>query len=246
MTPHTDFALDSGPSVPTPLLPPSPMLSDALQVYHPHAAGIDIGETEHWGAVPPGGDPHPVRRFGPCTAALDARADWLIDGGVTTGARASTGGSWIPVCDLVEARGVQVLLSDPRQAQRVPGRPHTDRRDGLWRQRLQTYGLLAGALRPEAHVGVLRRSLRHRQRLLTYAAHHMQPRHQACAQMHRKRTPVVREITGGTGMALLTAILAGERDPQRWAKLRTPHGHHDEEDSAQALQGPWRAAPLSA
>ena len=177
MTPHKDYGL--APRPPAPLLPPSPVLADALQVCHPHAAGIDIGAAEHWVAVPPGGDPHPGRRFGTCTAALDALADWLLDGGVTTVAMESTGVYWIPLFELLEARGVQVLLIDPRQAKRVPGRPKTDRLDCKWLPRLHTYGLLAGAFRPDAHVCVLRSSLRHRQMLLTSAAHHRQPRHKA-------------------------------------------------------------------
>ena len=155
------------------------MLSDALQVCHPHAAGIDIGEAEHWVAVPPGCDPQPVRRFGTFTVDLDALADWLIDCGVTTVAMESTGVYWIPVFELLEARGVQVLLIDPRQAKRAPGRPKTDRLDGQWLQRLHAYGLLAGAFRPEDQVCVLRGSLRHRQMLLTYAAHHIQHMHKA-------------------------------------------------------------------
>ena len=97
MTPHKDFCLDPGPSTPTPTVPPSPALSDALQICHPHAAGIDIGEAEHWVAVPPGCDPQPVRRFGTFTADLDALADWLIDCGVTTVAMESTGVYWIPL-----------------------------------------------------------------------------------------------------------------------------------------------------
>jgi transposase len=229
-----------------PLLPPSPLLSEALQVYPPHAAGIAIGEAEPWVAVPPGCDSQPVRRFGTCTADLDALADWLLDGGVTTVAMESTGVSWIPLFALLETRGVQGLLIDPRQAKRVPGRPTTDRLDGQWLQRLHTSGLLAGAFRPDAHVCVLRRSLRHRQMLLTSAAHHMQPRHKALAQMHLTRTQVVSAITGVTGMAILKAIIAGERDPQRLAKLRNPHCHHAEDDIAKALQGPWRAAHLFA
>src|SRR5439155_5126538 len=157
-------------------------------------------------------------------------------------ALASTGGSWMPVFELLEARGFQGLLMEPRQATRVPGRPHTDRLAGKGRQRLPTYGRLAGALRPEAHVCGLRSALRHRQRLLPSAAHHRQPRHQAWAQMHRTRTQGGSASPGVTGMA----ILAGERDPQRLATLRHPHGPHAEEDSAQALQGPWRAAHLLA
>ena len=177
MTPHKDSCLDPRP--PAPPLPQSPVLSEALQVCHPHAAGIDIGEAEHWVAVPPGCDPQPVRRFGTFTVDLDALADWLIDCGVTTVAMESTGVYWIPLFELLEARGVQVLLIDPRQATRAPGRPTTDRLDGQWLQRLPTYGLLAGAFRPEAHVCVLRGSLRHRQMLLPYAAHHMQHMHKA-------------------------------------------------------------------
>ena len=96
MTPHKDYCLDLPPSVPTPLLPQSPILSDALQICHPHAAGIDIGEAEHWVAVPPGCDPQPVRRFGTFTVDLDALADWLIDCGVTTVAMESTGVYWMP------------------------------------------------------------------------------------------------------------------------------------------------------
>jgi len=111
---------------------------------------------------------------------------------------------------------------------------------------LHTYGLLAGALRPDAHVCVLRSYRRHRQRLLTYAAHHIQHMHKALEQMHLKLTQVVSEMTGVTGMAILKAIVAGERDPQPLAKLRNPHCHHDEDAIAKALQGPWRAEHLFA
>jgi transposase len=118
-------------------------------------------------AVPPDRAPQPVRRFGTFTVDLDVLADWLIDCGITTVAMESTGVYWIPLFELLEARGVQVLLIDPRQAKRAPGRPKTDRLDCQWLQRLHTYGLLAGAFRPEAQVCVLRNSLRHRQMLLT-------------------------------------------------------------------------------
>jgi transposase len=179
MTPPTDSGLDPPPPAPPPLLPESSVLSEALQVCHPHAAGIAIGEAEPGGAVPPGGAPHPVRRFGTCTVDRDAVAAWLIDGGVPPVAMAATGVSWMPLCALLEARGVQVLLSAPRQAKRVPGRPQTERLDGKGLQRLHAYGLLAGAFRPAAQGGVLRGSWRQRQRLLTSAAHPMQHLHQA-------------------------------------------------------------------
>lgn len=244
MTPHKDYILDPRP--PAPLLPPSPVLADALQVCHPHAAGIDIGEAEHWVAVPPHCDPQPVRRFGTFTADLDALADWLLDCGITTVAMESTGVYWIPLFELLEARGVQVLLIDPRQAKRAPGRPTTDRLDCQWLQRLHSYGLLAGAFRPADQVCVLRSYLRHRQMLITSAAHHIQHMQKALEQMNLKLTQVVSDITGATGMAILKAIVAGERDPQRLAKLRNAHCHHDEADIAKALQGTWRAEHLFA
>jgi transposase len=187
-----------------------------------------------------------VRRFGTCTVDLDALADWLMDWGVTPVALASTGVSWIPLCALLEARGVQVLLIDPRHAKRAPGRPKTDRLDGQWLQRRHAYGLLAGALRPADQVGVLRASLRHRPMLLTSAAPHMQPMQKALPQMNLKLTQVVSDITGVTGMAILKAILAGERNPPRLAQLRHPHCHHDMDDMAKALQGNGRAEHLLA
>jgi len=222
------------------------VLSEALQVCHPHAAGIDIGEAEHWVAVPAGCDPQPVRRFGTCTVDLDALADWRMDCGVPTVAMASTGVSWMPWCALLEARGVPVLLLDPRHATRAPGRPHPDRLAGTWLQRLHTYGRLAGAFRPADPVCGLRSSLRHRQMLRTSAAHPMQHRPKALPQMHRTLTQVVRDLTGVTGMAILTASVAGERDPVTLAPLRNPHGQHEADDIAKALPGPWRAEHLCA
>jgi transposase len=246
MTPHKDFFLDPPPPAPTPMLPESSVLAEALQICHPHAAGIDIGEAEHWVAVPPGCAPQPVRRCGTFTVDLDALADWLMDCGVTTVAMASTGVYWIPLCELLEARGLQVLLIDPRQAKRVPGRPKTDRLACKGRQRLHTYGLLAGAFRPADQVCVLRGYLRHRQMLLTYAAHHIQHMQKALQQMNLKLTPVVSDVTGVTGMAIIRAIIAGERNPQRLAQLRNPHCHPDTDAIAKALQGNWRAEHLFA
>ena len=244
MTPHKDFFLHPRPS--TPPSPQPPARTGPLQVFNPHAAGIDIGEAEHWVAVPPDRAPQPVRRFGTFTADLDVLADWLIDCGITTVAMESTGVYWIPLFELLEARGVQVLLIDPRQAKRAPGRPKTDRLDCQWLQRLHTYGLLAGAFRPEAQVCVLRNYLRHRQMLLTYAAHHIQHMQKALQQMNLKLTQVVSDLTGATGMAILKAIIAGERNPVTLATLRNAHCQHDEDDIAKALQGTWHAEHLFA
>jgi transposase len=159
---------------------------------------------------------------------------------------ASTGVSWMPLFALLAARGVQGLRSDPRQAKRVPGRPQTARLDCPWLPRLHADGLLAGAVRPAHQGGVLRGYVRHRQRLLPDAAHPMPQRHKAFEQMHRTLPQVVRAITGVTGRAILQAILAGARAPPRLAQRRHPPCHHTADDSATALQGTWRAAPLLA
>ncbi len=158
MTPSKDAFPEPCPPVPT---VPQPIVlrpSSSLPLYNPHAAGIDIGEAEHWVAVPPDRAPQPVRRFGTCTADLDALADWLLDCAVTTVAMESTGVYWIPVFELLEARGLQVFLLDPRQAKRAPGRPKTARLDCQWLQRLHAYGRLAAAFRPADQICVLRSS----------------------------------------------------------------------------------------
>ena len=155
-TAHSLWPCPSSPRSSAPAIPPARRRAPGLP---PHAAGIDIGDAEHGVAVPPHGDPQPVRRFGTCTTDLDALADWLLDCGVTTVAMESTGVSWMPLFERLEARGVQGLLMEPRHAKRVPGRPQTDRLDCQWLQRLHSSGLLAGALRPADQGCVLRSSL---------------------------------------------------------------------------------------
>ena len=156
----------------------------------------------------------------------------------------STGVSWIPLFELLETRGFAVLLVDPQQVQKIKGRPKSDVHDCQWIQRLPTFGRLAGACRPDDHVCVLRRYLRQRAMLLTSAAQHLQHMHKALTQMHSKLQPVVRTITGVTGLAIVRAILAGARDPVKLAQLRDSRCKHDDATIARALQGTWRDEPL--
>jgi transposase len=187
-----------------------------------------------------------VRRFGTCTVDLEAIADWLLDCHITTVAMESTGVYWIPLFEVLEARGFQALLIDPRQAQRAPGRPKSDPYDCQWLQRLHAYGLLAGAFRPDDQVCVLRAYLRQRHMLITSASQHIQHMQKALEQMNIKLPEVVSDVTGVTGMAIIKAILAGERDPVRLATLRDRRCQHSEEQIAKALQGTWRAEHLFA
>jgi transposase len=215
-------------------------------VLNPHAAGIDIGAAEHWVAVPPEADPESVRCFGTCTADLEALAAWLQASGVTTIALESTGVYWVPLFELLEARGFQVRLVDARQTRAVPGRPKSDARDCQWIQRLHSCGLLQGAFRPDDQVVVLRSYLRQRQMLVTYASEHIQHMQKALEQLNVKLPEVVSDVTGVTGMAIIKAILQGQRDPLQLAKLRHPRCKQDEQAIARALYGNWRAEHLFA
>ena len=178
-----------------------------------HAAGIDIGAQEHWVAVSPDSDSQPVRRFGACTADLEALASWLQQCGVQTVAMESTGVYWIPLFELLEAQGFAVVLADAREVQRAPGRPKTDVQDCQWLQRLHTYGLLAAAFRPPEQICVLRSYLRQRAMLVTYASQHIQHMQKALTQMNLKLQHVVSDVTSVTGMAIIKAILSGEHNP---------------------------------
>jgi transposase len=139
-----------------------PGLPPQLAAVNLHAAGIDIGAEAHFVAVPPSDDPQPVRSFGAYTADLEAVADWLATCGITTVALESTGVYWIPLFELLETRGFEVLLVDPHQVQQIRGRPKSNVYDCQWIQRLHTFGLLASAFRPADQVCVLRSYLRQR------------------------------------------------------------------------------------
>jgi transposase len=237
---------------------PSP---EPLRVANPHAAGIDVHAAVHWVAVPPdhvppksvgattGGatnvPPH-VRHFGACTADLELLADWLHQCGITSVAMESTGVYWIPLFELLERRGFVVYLVDPRQPKHAPGRPKSDVLDCQWIQRLHSYGLLTASFRPEDQVVVLRGYLRQRHMLIRYAGQHVQHMQKALEQMNVKLPEVVSDITGVTGLAIIKAILTGEREPRELAKLRHERCHRTEAEIARALHGNWRAEHLFA
>jgi transposase len=242
----------------SPSSPPDPATDALLQTLHPHAAGIDVGATEFWVCVPPSAvaslsalsvpavlPPH-VRRFGPFTPDLHAIAPWLQQCQVTTVAMASTGVSWIPLYDLRESAGFQVLLVDPRQVQRAPNRPKTDVHDCQWIQRLHRLGLLTAAFRPEEPLRVWRAYQRHRTTFIEDAGRHLQRLEQALEQMHVKLPAVVSDLTGVTGMPILRAIVRGERAPKELATLRDHRCKERAATIAQALQGTWQPEHLFA
>ena len=236
---------------------PDPAMAVLLQPRNPHAAGIDIGATELWVCGPPAAPPPSspdapaplplnVRRFGAFTADLHAIAAWLRQCQGTTVAMASTGVYWIPLYDLLERAGFQVLLVDPRQVQRAPNRPKTDVHDCQWIQRLHSLGLLTAAFRPEEPIRVWRAYQRHRAALIEDAGRHLQRIEKALEQMHVKLPAVVSDITGVTGMGIVRAIVRGERDPKSLARLRDHRCKASEAVIARALQGTWQPEHLFA
>ncbi len=212
-------------------------------VIQPDAAGIDIGATEIYVAVPPDRDPEPVRCFATFTSDLHALADWLEHCRVRTIAMESTGVFWIPLFQILEARKLQVCLVNARHAKNVPGR-RTDVSDCQWLQYLHSVGLLRASFRPNAAVCAVRALLRHRDSLIEMSSRHIQHMQKALSQMNLQIHHVISDITGATGMAILDAIVSGQRDPYALAKLRDRRIKASEETVIQALIGDYRAEHL--
>jgi len=228
-----------------------------LVVRNPDAAGIDVHSDMHMVCVPAAavvpqgteateGLPANVRRFGANSCDLNAIADWLTACAVTTVAMESTGVYWIPLFELLEARGFEVYLVEPGQLAHCGARPKTDVLDVQWIQRLHTYGLLRPSFRPPDSIMALRGYHRQRQMQVRYAASHVQHMQKALEQMNVKLSAVLADITGLTGRRIIEAILQGERDPQKLAALRDIQCHNDVTTIGQALEGTWRPEHLFA
>jgi transposase len=212
---------------------------EQLALVHPNAAGLDIGVAEIWACVPPDRDAEPVKVFDTFTPDLHRLAAWLIACGVDTVALESTGIYWLPIFEILEARGLQVQLVNARHIKHVPGRK-SDYLDCQWIQKLHALGLLNGSFRPDAEICALRAYLRQRALLIEHRAAHILHMQKALHQMNLQLPQVLNDITGETGLAILRAIVAGERDSLRLAQLRNPGCKSSEEMIAKALTGDWK------
>src|SRR6202040_2555295 len=184
----------------------------SLEVLHPDAAGIDIGNESHYVAVPPSRDNQPVRCFGCTTAELRAMADWLKQCEIRTVAMQSTGVYWIAVYDILEQSGLEVYLVNARETKNLPGRK-SEVQESQWRMKLHTYGLLRNSFRPSQEVRTMRTYWRQRNDLVRAAGRHIQRMQKALTQMNIQLANVLSDVSGITGQAIVKAILAGERDP---------------------------------
>lgn len=210
-----------------------------LPVMRPDAAGIDIGATEIFVAVPANRTNENVRSFPTFTQDLYVLADWLKQCGIQTVAMESTGVYWIPLFQILEERGFEVCLVNARHVKNVPGR-RTDVSDCQWLQFLHSVGLLRASYRPEQEVCAVRSLLRHRESLVQMAATHVNHMQKALDQMNLQLHHVISDIVGQTGLAIVDAILAGQRDPHILAKLRNDRIKATEEVIAKSLVGDYR------
>src|SRR3989454_6517285 len=210
-----------------------------LEVMHPHAAGIDVGNSTHYVAVRPDRDPDSVRRFECFTADLHRLADWLQQCGVTTVAMQSTGVYWIALYEILDARGLDVYLVNARHTKNLPGRK-TDVQESQWLLKLHTYGLLRNSFHPSAAIRVVRTYWRQRGDHVRAGSTCIQRMQKVLTQMNIQLANVISDLSGWTGQRIVRAILAGERDPETLAALSHPGIHATHAEIAKSLEGTWQ------
>src|SRR6266853_3859821 len=210
-----------------------------LEVVHPDAAGIDVGNASHFVAVPPDRDEPPVREFGSWTADLRRMAEWLKRCRIRTVAMQSTGVYWVALQEILEHEGFEVYLVNARGTKNLPGRK-SDVQECQWLMKLHTYGLLNNSFRPTEEICVLRTYWRQRDDHVKSASASIQRMQKVLTEMNVQIANVITDISGVTGMAILNAILGGERDRYKLAELADPRVKASKEEIAKSLEGNWR------
>lgn len=210
-----------------------------LGIINPDAAGIDIGSREHYVCVPADRDKKNVRKFEAFTSSIKEMAAWLKQCGIKTIAMESTGVYWIPLFQILETSGFEVMLVNARHAKNVPGRK-TDVEDCQWLQRLHSYGLLNGSFRPEDQICILRSYTRQRDRLIKNSKTHVHRMQKAFNEMNIQLHHVISDITGVTGMNIIKAIISGERNANKLAELRDGRINSSSQTIIKALEGDYR------
>lgn len=217
--------------------------TEGLQVANPNAAAIDIGCSEHWVSVPASRAERTTQRFGCCTTELNCLADWLEQCGVDTVVMEATGNYWVVLYDILEARELKPVVVNPRYAKNMSGKKG-DIPDCQWMQKLHTYGLFANSFRPSQEIRVLRAYLRQREMLVGAASQEIQHMQKALTEMNVQLANVISDITGETGLTIIDAILAGERDARALAKRKGPRIVASLATLEQALEGHWKDEEL--
>lgn len=217
---------------------------EGLAMINPDAAGIDIGARVHYVCVPEDRDDTPIKSFGSFTEDINMMAIWLKKCGIKSVAMESTGVYWIAIYQILERAGFEVNLINAQHVKGVPGRKKTDVEDCSWLQKLHSYGLLRASFRPDDQICVLRSYIRQRSRLIENASSHVLRMQKALTEMNIQLHNVISNIMGVTGTSIIKAILGGERDPLKLAKLRSSRIKSSEDVIAKSLQGDYRTEHL--
>jgi len=210
-----------------------------LEILRPHAAGIDVGNAEHYVAVPPGRSDPSVQTFGSFTADLHRMAQWLQACRVDTVVMQATGVYWMALYQVLEGYGFQVYVVNAKYTKTLPGRK-TDVLECQWLQKLHSFGLLNNSFLPPEEICMLRTYLRQRENLVAAAGVCIQRMQKVLTEMNVQLANVLSDLSGTTGMAIVQAILEGQRDPQRLAALADPRVQASRKEIAQSLEGHWR------
>lgn len=210
-----------------------------LPIIQPFAAGIDIGSRFHVAAVSPDLCDEPVQTFQAFTSDIRRMADWLVATGIKTVVMESTGVYWVAAYEVLESYGLEVVLANAREARAVPGRK-SDINDAQWLQRLHACGLLRASFRPGRAIAELRAYLRAREKHTDYAAAHIQHMQKALTFMNIQLPNVISSVTGVTGMKIIRAIVAGERDPDKLAAMRDVRCHASNNTIRDAMIGNYQ------
>ncbi len=210
-----------------------------LEVVHRNVAGVDVGNESHFVSVAPGCDSQPVQEFGSWTADLLRMAAWLKACGVKMVVMQSTGVYWIAVYEVLEKAGFEVWLTNARDTKNLPGRK-SDVQESQWLMKLQTYGLLRNSFRPSEEIRRLRTVWRLRERHVQEAGRAIQHMQKALTTMNIQLANTLSDISGVTGLAIIRAILKGQRDPYQLAQLRDYRVQASEEEIARSLEGHWQ------
>ncbi len=210
-----------------------------LEIVHPHAAGIDVGNESHFVAVPGNRDPQPVREFGCWTGDLVKMAAWLKGCGIETVLVQATGVYWIALKDIVEQQGIEVVVANAQHTKNLPGRK-SDVQECQWLMKLHTYGLVRGSFQLAEDMQGVRAVWRLRGRHVEEAARSVQHMQKALTQMNVQLANVLSDISGKSGQAIIGAILEGERDPGKLAELCDRRVQASTEEVAESLRGNWR------
>ncbi len=211
--------------------------SKNLSVINEHAAGIDIGDTEHYIAIEKG-DSYEVKRIGSFTSELEDGVKWLKTEGITSAAMESTGIYWVSFYIMLEEAGIEVYLVNAKHVKNVTGRKQDDT-DAIWIQKLHRCGLLQKSFQPDNEQRILRTYVRQRKNLITIASDSVRRMQKALELMNIKIHIVISDIIGKTGMQIIGSILSGERNPEKLSKLADPRIKASKEDIIKSLKGIW-------